>query len=312
MNAQPKAVPVNNRLRMRHIRCFLAVAKAGTVTDAATAMHSSQPAISRSLAEIEEIIGQPLFTRTGRGLVMTDAGQKLNRHLDTAMAQIETGTRAASGTAPRPRVALGMLPNVARTLAVDAGASFKAAHPEIDLSLYWAGVSELITRLHRNEIDFILGRLLSLEHMSGVSFEHLYTEALVFVVSRDHPFATTPDVIDLPDLMHEMMIVPIADTIIRRELDKFLTARGIADFPNKIETVSFEFTRSYLMQHRGAACVPVGAVRRELADGSLVRLGIQGEELVSSVGITYAAGRALSDDAQRLAQHVRAAVKPKP
>ncbi len=298
-----------NRLRMRHIRCFLAVAKAGSVTDAATAMNSSQPAISRSLAEIEEIIGQPLFTRTGRGLVLTDAGQKLHRHLDTAMAQIETGTRAASGTAPRPRVALGMLPNVARTLAVDASASFKAEHPGIDLALYWAGVAELIARLHRNDIDFILGRLLSLEHMSGVSFEHLYTETLIFAVSRDHPFAATPDTIRLPDLMTEMMILPIPDTIIRRELDKFLTARGVEDFPNKIETVSFEFIRSYLKQHRGVACVPVGAILRELAEGSLVRLGIHGEELVSSVGITYAAGRALSEDAQRLAEHVRAAAK---
>ncbi len=298
-----------NRLRMRHIRCFLAVAKAGSITAAAITMNSSQPALSRSLAEIEDLVGQPLFVRTGRGLVMTDAGQKLFRHLDTAMAQIETGTRAASGAVPRPRVAIGMLPNVARTLAVDAGASFKADHPDIDLALFWAGVPELISRLHRNEIDFILGRLLSLEHMVGVSFEHLYTETIIFVVSRTHPFAKMQDTVSLPDLMTEMMIVPIPDTIIRRELDKFLAARGIETFPNKIETVSFEFARSFLKQHRGVACVPLGAVRREIADGSLVRLSITGEELVGSVGITYAAERGLSDDAQRLAQHVRKAAQ---
>lgn len=296
-----------NRLRMRHIRCFLAVAKAGSITAATTTMNSSQPALSRSLAEIEEIIGQPLFTRTGRGLVLTDAGQTLYRYLDTAVAQIETGTRAASGVAPRPRVSVGMLPNVARTLAVDAAATFKTAHPEVDLNLHWAGVPELISRLHRNEIDFILGRLLSLEHMDGVSFEHLYAEPIIFVVSSDHPFAAAPDTVELRDILTEMVIVPMAQTIIRRELDKFLTARSIETFPNKIETVSFEFTRSFLKRYGGIACIPLGAVRSEIADKTLVRLGLQGQELVSSVGITYAAGRDLSDDAQRLADHVRKA-----
>ena len=296
-----------NRLRMRHIRCFLAVAKAGSITAATTTMNTSQPALSRSLAEVEDIIGQPLFTRTGRGLVLTDAGQTLYRHLDTAVAQIETGTLAASGAAPQPRVSVGMLPNVARTLAVDAAASFKADHPGVDLNLHWAGVPELISRLHRKEIDFILGRLLSLEHMDGVSFEHLFTEPIIFVASADHPLASDPATVELADILTEMIIVPMSNTIIRREMDKFLTARGIDTFPNKIETVSFEFTRSYLKKYGGIACIPLGAVRSELEDKTLIRLGLQGQELVSSVGITYAAGHPLSADAQRLADHVRKA-----
>jgi len=294
---------------MRHIRCFLAVARTGSATAAAKSLNTSQPALSRSLAELEEIIGQALLERTGHGLALTQSGQSLNRYFDMAMSQIETAAQIARGTHKLSRVSVGLLPNVARTLAVQAAASFKAAEPGIDLELHWAGVPDLIGKLHRNEIDFLLGRLLSLEHLEGVSFEHLYTESLIFVVHREHPFAIEPEMIDLQDLQNELMIVPLPNTIVRREMDKFLTGRGFSGFANQIETVSFEFMRSFLLSNRAVACLPFGAVRQEIGDGRFVKLGIQGEELVSSVGLTYATGRALSDEAQIFASHVRTAAQ---
>lgn len=296
-----------NRIRMRHIRCFLAVARAGSVTHAARVLNSSQPAVSRTLAEIEEIIGQPLFDRTGRGLRLTDAGQRLVRHFDIAITQIETGAAAARGVGGQASVAFGVLPNVARTVAVDAVGTFKAEQPDTDIALHWAGVVELIAKMARGDLDFILGRLLSPEHLQGVTFEQLYTEELLFVAHHTHPLAQPGAHPMLVDFESQLMIVPLSDTIIRREMDKFLKARGVAPFANQIETVSFEFTRAFLRRHKAVACIPKGAIRRELADGTLVDLGIKGEELVSSVGLSFMRDRALSPAAEVLAQHVRAA-----
>jgi len=298
---------VYSRIRMRHIRCFLAVARAGSVTHAARQLNSSQPAVSRTLAEIEEIIGNPLFDRTGRGVALTDAGARLVRHFDIALTQIETGAAAAQTGEAGAKVALGVLPNVTRTVSVDAVATFKESAPEIGVEVHWADVSELIARLARGELDFILGRLLSLEHLQGVTFEHLYAEDIIFVTRPDHPFASVEGPLTVQDFEAEQMIVPLAGTIIRREMDKFLAARGISAYPRQIETVSFEFTRSYLAQHRSVGVVPRGALRRELALGQLVDLGIRGEELVSSVGLTFFRDRALSPEAALLADHVRAA-----
>lgn len=298
-----------NRIRMRHIRCFTAVARHKSATAAAHHINISQPALSRSLAELQEIIGQPLFTRTGRGLALTEAGQSLYRHLDMAMSQIETGALGASGGLKRSRVSVGMLPNVARTLAVEAAATFKSAEPGVNLELHWAGVSELIGKLHRNEIDFLLGRLLSLEHLEGVSFEHLYAESIIFIVNREHPFASDPEAVTLQDVQHEQLVIPLPTTIVRREMDKFLTARGVSGFANQIETVSFEFMRSYLSVNKAVACIPLGAVREEISDKRFVKLGIQGEELVSSVGMTFASDRSLSAQAHTFAEHVRAAAQ---
>lgn len=298
-----------SRLRMRHLRCFQAVTRHGSLTAAAEAMHSSQPALSRSLAELEGLIGQPLFLRTGRGLSLTEAGEALRRHVDSALSQLESGARAASGLSAQPVVSVGMLPNVARTLAVRAAAGFKADAPEADLRLYWANVTELVARLHRSEIDFLLGRLLSLDYMPGVRFEHLYFEPIVFAVSRDHPFAARPESVTLEDIRSGPVVLPMPGTIIRTELDRFVTARGYSAFPNKIETVSFEFTRAYLGVSDAVAAIPLGAIRQELADGRLVRLALTGEELRGSVGITHATDRKLGAEARLLADHVRRAAQ---
>ncbi len=298
-----------SRLRMRHLRCFQAVALHGSVTAAAEQLGSSQPALSRTLSELEALIGQPLFHRTGRGLSLTEAGTALRRHVDTALSQLEAGTRLAAGGSPVPVVAIGMLPNVSRTLAVEAAAAFKAEAPEVDLRLYWASIPELVARLHRAEIDFLIGRLLALDYMPGVRFEHLYFEPLIFVVDRDHPFAATPDEVTLEDIRAGLVVVPMPGTIIRMELDKFVTARGYGPFPNKIETVSFEFTRAFLSFNHAVACVPLGAVRGELAEGRLVRLGLQSEELMGSVGMTYASDRNPTPEAALLRDHIRRAAQ---
>jgi LysR family transcriptional regulator, pca operon transcriptional activator len=296
---------VNNRLRMRHIRSFLAIVERGSVTAAAAHIHSSQPALSRTIKELESIVGQKLFVRSGRGLTLTDSGTKLRHHYESAMKQIEAGSSLSSNLTARAKVSIGMLPNVARTLAKNAAADFKLSEPDIDLQLHWADVPGLMARLHNGTIDFVLGRLLGLDHMTGVSFEHLYTEPLIFVVNSKHPLAAQPNQVTLPSIQSELIVVPLPDTIIRRELDKFTKARGLDNFPRKIETVSFEFTRSFLEIETAVACIPMGAVRQEIADGRLVRLNIHGEELISSVGISYATGRTLSPEAQRFAEIVR-------
>jgi len=296
-----------SRLRMRHLRCFQAITIHGSVTAAADHLGSSQPALSRTISELEALIGQPLFHRTGRGLSLTEAGTALRRHVDTALSQLEAGTRLAAGGSPVPVVSIGMLPNVSRTLAVDAAATFKTEAPEVDLRLYWASITELVARLHRNEIDFLIGRFLALDYMPGVRFEHLYFEPLIFVAHRDHPLAADPASVTLDDIHGELMVLPITGTIIRIELDKYVTSRGYGPFPNKIETVSFEFTRAFLASQRAVACMPLGAVRAELRDGSLVRLGHQGEELMGSVGMTYASDREPTQEAALLREHVRRA-----
>lgn len=296
------------RIRFRHLRCFLAVAQHGSATKAAGELNTSQPALSRSLRELEQEIGQPLFVRTGSGLALTPAGENYRQSVSAAMAQIERGTHQAKGAHLAQSVSIGMLPNVTRTLIPEATARFKKASPEIKVALHWHNVKTLIETLRKGETDMIVGRLLSLEHMAGMSFEHLFDEPLIFTVSAQHPLARQADP-SLSQINNYTVLTPLAGTIIRNELNKFLVARGFVDFDDSIETVSFEFARAYLAGNDAVACVPLSAVSNELATGKLVKLPIWGEELNSSVGITKLSEKQLSKPAMRFAATIRHAAQ---
>lgn len=291
-------------VRMRHIRCFLEVAEHGSVTRAAAALNTVQPALSRTLRELEERLGQSLFERTAQGLVLTPAGEAFQRHAASGLSQIERGIKQAGGFATRTVVNVGMLPNVARTLIPRAVTRFKEFSPGVDVRLQWATSPFLADQLRNGEIDFLVGRLLPIELMTGLNFEQLYSESLIFVARKDHVLAGEKN-LTLTDINRQMVVVPLPNTIIRRELDKFTIARGLAEFTNKVETVAFDFAREMLFSNDAVACLPIGAIRQELADGSLVDLGIRGEELVGSVGLSFVTGRELSPAASALADILR-------
>ncbi len=295
---------MDNRIRMRHLRCFVEVARHGSITRAAEALNTVQPSLSRSLRELEDEIGSPLFERTGRGLVLTGAGERLMRHASIGLAQIAKGVRQAQEKHAIPAVSVGILPNVARTLAPRAIGRFKRREPEIDVRVYFHPVNALVDYLHDGTIDFMLGRLLAPERLKGISFEHLYSEPLIFVARPDHPLAARPGV-TLADIDAGIVVVPLPGTIIRAELDKFTVARGLAEFSNKIESVSFELMRAVLADGDAVACIPVEAAGPELADGKLVRLAIETAEMTSSVGLSYLAGRDLNPAAADLAGIIR-------
>ncbi len=291
---------------MRHLRCFLEVVRSGSATAAAEALHTVQPAISRSLAELEEIVGKPLFERTSRGLVLTPTGEVFHQHAEAGMAQIETGAREAANLHRERSISIGMFPNVTRTLMPIAIQRFKQHYPSIDVRLHWDMARQLSHGMRTGEIDFLLGRLSSTEDLDGVTFEYLFTEPLLFVVRADHSLATHPNP-TLDDIDRYDVVLPLGGTIIRKEMDRFCLARGRAAFSSVIETVSFDFTRQMIEIDDVVACMPRSAIIQELQDRSVRALPLRGDELVSSVGLSYAVGRQLSPPGLRLVEMIREA-----
>ena len=144
--------------------------------------------------------------------------------------------------------------------------------------------------------------------MEGMHFEHLFSEPLCFFVREGHPLAGSKS-LTIQDIDRHEVILPNVETIIREEIDRFIIAEGISRFSNLIETISFEFSRAYLAQSDAIVCQPLGAMRRELRDGSVVRLDFARGELEGSVGITTPAGRQLSAPAQLLIESIREEVR---
>jgi LysR family pca operon transcriptional activator len=79
------------RLRLRHLRCFLEIARAESVSLAAEQLNITQPAVSRSLKELEDMLGTHLFDRVGRGLRLNEAGRVFQSHAAASMVELMRG-----------------------------------------------------------------------------------------------------------------------------------------------------------------------------------------------------------------------------
>lgn len=289
---------------MRHLACFRAVAQTGSVTRAAEALGTVQPSVSRSLRQLEEELGTALFERTASGLVLNEAGRTLLAYVATGMGQIDRGIDAIRGGMEGDRITAYVLPNVVRTIMPGAVRRFKSFYPEIDIVLLGVTGKGLQEYTMRSDVDFIFGRLLAVEQMEGLSFEHLFSEPLVFVARADHPLAGRAG-LTVADLDAFPIILPTSGTIIRSEVDRFLHGQGFSRFTNLIETVNFEFARTYIAQTDAICCQPRGAMRRELREGQSAILDFATDALNGAVGITIPATRPPSAPAQFLIQMIR-------
>src|ERR1700761_6075969 len=124
-------------LDLTRLRVLVAVARHGSVTAAAEALHYAQPSVSHHLARLEVETGSRLIQRVGRGIRLTDAGRMLAERaeeilgrLDAAEAELAAHTGLRAG-----RVRLAAFPSALGTFVPRAAAAFDAAHPGVELRL---------------------------------------------------------------------------------------------------------------------------------------------------------------------------------
>lgn len=115
----------------------MAVSEAGSFSQGAAALHMSQPALSQQVALLEQETGQRLFTRTGRGVEFTDAGQALVTH---ARAIFELADKARADMrerqlTPSGRITIGLPPRVAHAMTADLVERFRAEFPDAAISV---------------------------------------------------------------------------------------------------------------------------------------------------------------------------------
>lgn len=295
---------VKNRIRMRHLRCFLAVARTGSITGAANELGVVQPSVSRSIRELEETLNKTLFERTPKGVLLNVEGKIFFSHISDGLGQIDTGLNAMHSLAEGRRVVAYVLPNVVRTIMPEATMRFKSLFPAVDLVMPVTKGGGWQQLLVNGEADFAFGRLLTAEQMSGINFEHLFDEALTFFVRAGHPLADAGE-ISVDDIDGFPVILPLPDTIIRNEMDRFLISKGKPRFRNTIETLSFEFARSFLTATDAVVWLPLGAMQRECAAGTVRRLNLDAPELVAAVGLSSSTGRRVNASAKVLMQIIR-------
>lgn len=276
---------MKERVRLRHIKVFLSIAEEGNVTRAAERLGTAQPAVSRSLRELEEFIGCSLFERTSSGLVPTKAGERFWTHAHLALKTLDQGIFSAREGGDVEALTIGALPNLIRNVLPVAVAQFKSQHPNVPVRIQTGTNIQLLNALELGSIDLVIGRLAAPEVMQSLTFETLWEEELIFAASPDHPLASL-DRLDLDQINQFEVIIPEPGTTVRTELDRILLAAGISRFSRYIETISAEFARAYISQFPAIFVFPKGSVLQELETGSIVRLSVSRFKSEQPVGVS--------------------------
>ena len=126
-------------VELRHLRYFVAVADAGTFTQAAERMFIAQPTLSQQIRRLEEMVGTPLLQRSREGVRLTDAGTVLLEESRTVLSLVDHGvsrTRQAAGVG-RPRLRFVVPPDLPEALAVEAASRLRATAAAADVDVAW-------------------------------------------------------------------------------------------------------------------------------------------------------------------------------
>jgi len=220
-----------SRIRLRHLSCFVAVAQERTLARAAQRLRLSQPAVSKTLSELELLAGRRLVQRGRAGAQLTQAGEQFLRYaVDVTQAlQAAAAALQRTGTPPVPAARVGALPTVASGLLAHAIARLYQSRPHARVDVRTASNPELLTALQSGAMDFAVGRMAEPAAMQGISFELLYAESLAIVTRPGHPLqARTGRGLSPLALLDYPLVIPGPGTAPRHDAEALFQAHGIA------------------------------------------------------------------------------------
>lgn len=228
-----------SRVKFRHLQAFIEVARHKSVVKAAGFLNVSQPAVTKTIRELEEALGVALVERDGRGIRLSRYGDVFLKHAGAAIAALRQGVDSVShervGEAPLIRI--GALPTVSSHIMPSAMDLFLKENTGSRIKIVTGENSVLLEQLRFGELDLVVGRLAGADRMTGFIFEHLYSEQVVFAVRTGHPILTSRHS-PFSALSDYPILMPTTSSIIRPFVDQLLIANGISSLPNQIETVS--------------------------------------------------------------------------
>lgn len=215
------------RLRLRHLQLLLSLAETGNLSQSATALNTTQPALSKWLKELEKDVGLPLFERHARGLRPTGPGEalieharRIEAHLDTARDDMQALREGGSGL-----VSIGTSGVAAADTVPLAVSRLLARMPRAQVRLVESTMNQLMPQLARGELDIVVGRSGEQYEDAQLQSETLYTELIDFVARPNHPL-TQKAMLEWDDVLAYSWVVWPQGTPVRNALETALAAAG--------------------------------------------------------------------------------------
>ncbi|EEI3107405.1 LysR family transcriptional regulator [Salmonella enterica subsp. enterica serovar Oranienburg] len=295
----------SQRIRLRHLHTFVAVAQQGTLGRAAETLNLSQPALSKTLNELEQLTGTRLFERGRLGAQLTVPGEQFLTHAVKVLDALNTAGQALNRKedASADVVRVGALPTAALAILPAAIGRFHQQQKSTSLQVATMNNTMLLAGLKSGEIDLGIGRMSDPELMGGLNYELLFLESLKLVVRPGHPLLQ--ETITLSRVMEWPVVVSPKGTVPRQNAEALLQSQGCKMPAGCIETLSASLSRQLTVDYDYVWFVPSGAVKEDLRQATLVSLPVPTQSAGEPIGILTRVDIPLSTGAQMLIAAIR-------
>ncbi|MBK0433419.1 LysR substrate-binding domain-containing protein [Klebsiella pneumoniae] len=295
----------SQRIRLRHLHTFVAVAQQGTLGRAAETLNLSQPALSKTLNELEQLTGTRLFERGRLGAQLTLVGEQFLTHAVKVLDALNSAGQALNRKEGLNNdiVRIGALPTAALGILPTVIGQFHKQQKDITLQVATMNNTMLLAGLKSGEIDIGIGRMSDPELMSGLHYELLFLESLKLVVRPGHPLLQ--ETVTLSRVMEWPVVVSPKGTVPRQNAEALLQSQGCKMPAGCIETLSASLSRQLTVDFDYVWFVPSGAVKDDLRRGVLTALPISTQGAGEPIGILTRVDATLTPGTQTLLSAIR-------
>lgn len=276
---------------LSQLEVFLAVARERRFSRAAEKLFRTQSAVSQTIHKLEDEVGEPLFDRSSREGVMTDAGKVLYEYAEKL---INLRAEATESLNELRELQTGKLDIAANELTVlyllPLLAEFRRLHPMIKITVDRALGSRIPDDVLQHSIEF---GILSYEPQEpNLHSIVVYHDELVFVVPPTHPLASETQV-SIKQLGAESFVAHIVNSPYREKVIQTFKSHK-TPLHMGLELPTLQAMKQYVAMGNGVAFLPEISVENEVARGELVRIPIRELQLKRKLRLIYRKGANLS------------------
>lgn len=297
-------------LELQQLRQVIALAEHGSFVRASAALHISQPALSRSIQNLERRFGSELFLRASSGVVPTDRGRLyIERARDVLRLADELDREAVThGTLGAGRVAVGGGPYPAESFLGPAAVKFVEQFPRVNVQLHARDWDELLRELRSRELDFFVAETSTLQREPDLEIVPMPSRHAVYFVARaDHPLAgrskvTVADVLEWPFVSPSRIPPRILDPLLAAHRTVSRNLPAPLPFPS-IQCNGLAPIKRILAISDAVTGTILSCIASELETGQFVLLGTE-PWLNLHYGIVSLKGRPWPQAAEKLHEFV--------
>lgn len=266
---------------------FYTVANAGNISKAAKELYISQPAISKSIQKLEESLNCRLFSRSSRGVILTEEGSLLYTHVKEAFETLTTGEDKLKRSIDlgMGHLQIGVSSTLCKYMLLPYLKEFIRRNPHISISIHCQSTNDTLRLLDDNKID--IGLIGEPENAKNIHFHFLSNIKDVFVANKEYlNNLTARGVKENQILQNSTLMLLDKHNVTRQYIDDYLTQNQI-DIGDSIDISNMDLLIDFAKIGVGVACVIESFVKTELEEGSLVRIPLELPIPKRKVGFAY-------------------------